>query len=97
MDYWEQWYLNSQPVLDYVKSVFEEDGDLHHDLNDDSFHMFGNTINPGHFIGFGIGAAYVASPLDIIPDFIPIVGYVDDVLILRATTAIGGEIGSWFD
>jgi len=73
-----------------------EDGDLQHSERD-GFSMFGNNLNVGHGIGFAIGALYVASPLDFIPDFIPFVGFVDDIFVLRATTAIGGEIGSWFD
>ena len=28
--------------------------------------------------------AYLASPIDLIPDFIPIVGHVDDVLVVSA-------------
>ena len=31
-------------------------------------------------LGFAI--AYAASPIDLIPDFIPVVGYLDDLLIL---------------
>ena len=32
-------------------------------------------------IALGAGALYLLSPLDLIPDFIPFVGYVDDVLL----------------
>jgi uncharacterized membrane protein YkvA (DUF1232 family) len=28
-------------------------------------------------------AAYVASPVDLVPDFIPVVGRVDDLLVMR--------------
>ncbi len=31
-------------------------------------------------LGFAVG--YAASPIDLIPDFIPVVGYLDDFLIL---------------
>ena len=30
----------------------------------------------------GIAIVYLLSPIDIIPDFIPVVGYLDDVLIV---------------
>jgi uncharacterized membrane protein YkvA (DUF1232 family) len=30
----------------------------------------------------GFAVAYAASPIDLIPDFIPVVGYLDDLLIL---------------
>jgi uncharacterized membrane protein YkvA (DUF1232 family) len=30
----------------------------------------------------GFAAAYVASPIDIIPEFIPVIGWIDDVLLL---------------
>lgn len=48
--------------------------------------------NPGHLIGMGLGAMYVVSPLDFIPDFIPVLGLVDDYLVLRLSTSLGGYI-----
>ena len=48
------------------------------------------STNPGHILGAVAGGIYVASPIDVIPDFIPIVGYVDDLFVMRASTALGG-------
>ena len=33
-------------------------------------------------------ALYVASPIDLIPDFIPVVGYLDDVAVVLASVAL---------
>ena len=36
----------------------------------------------------GITVAYALSPVDLIPDFVPVLGYLDDVLLLPALIAL---------
>lgn len=59
--------------------------------------MIGGNTNPGHILGFSLGAAYVAWPLDFIPDFIPIIGYLDDAAVLSLSTNLGGWLWDMMD
>lgn len=40
----------------------------------------------------GLALAYALSPIDLIPDFIPVLGYLDDVLILSGLIAIAVKL-----
>ena len=39
-------------------------------------------------IAASLSVAYALSPIDLIPDFIPVLGYLDDLLVLPALTAL---------
>jgi uncharacterized membrane protein YkvA (DUF1232 family) len=47
-----------------------------------------------HKVSLALLLAYLASPIDLVPDFIPVVGYLDDaalvVVVLRALVRSGG-------
>ena len=36
------------------------------------------------FAAFMIGVAYLVSPIDIVPDVIPLAGWIDDIMVLAA-------------
>jgi uncharacterized membrane protein YkvA (DUF1232 family) len=40
----------------------------------------------------GIVVAYALSPIDLIPDFIPVIGYLDDLLIVPAGIALAARL-----
>lgn len=40
-----------------------------------------NTPKPAKFF-LGLAVAYALSPIDLIPDFIPLLGYLDDAVVL---------------
>jgi uncharacterized membrane protein YkvA (DUF1232 family) len=42
------------------------------------------SLPRGVRIGLGLLLAYLASPIDLVPDFIPVVGYADDAIIVAA-------------
>ena len=77
------WYLKYEDII--------EEG------QDADAPFFVGNANAGTVIGFTIGAAYVISPIDFIPDFIPVIGYVDDAIVLRFTTSLGTYLWDVFD
>ena len=53
------------------------------------------TLGAGVRIRLGLLLAYLLSPIDLVPDFVPVIGYADDViivaLVLRSVIARAGE------
>lgn len=47
----------------------------------------GDTPLPAKIMA-GITVAYALSPIDLIPDFIPVLGYLDDLILLPALIAL---------
>ena len=45
------------------------------------------TPLPAKLVAFGL-AAYALSPIDLIPDFIPVLGYLDDLILLPLGIAL---------
>lgn len=40
------------------------------------------TVSPGVRVKLALLLAYLLSPLDLVPDFLPVIGYADDVIIV---------------
>lgn len=53
------------------------------------------TLGAGVRVRLALLLAYLLSPVDLVPDFVPVIGYADDViivaLVLRAVIARAGE------
>ena len=48
--------------------------------------LLGDSRVPARYkAGLGLLAAYLALPFDLVPDFIPVVGYLDDALLVMLT------------
>ena len=84
-------------LLERGVGYYLEYKEIAQDMEDVDGPLWTGNLNPGHVIGFTLGAAYVAWPLDFIPDYIPVVGYVDDALILNASTTLGGWVWDKLD
>ena len=48
------------------------------------------TPLPAKLVAFGL-AAYALSPIDLIPDFIPVLGYLDDLILLPLGIALRSD------
>ena len=44
-------------------------------------------------VALGVGIAYAISPIDVIPDFIPFFGLLDDVLVVAVSTLTAMGLG----
>lgn len=49
-------------------------------------------VHPLARIGFPLLILYLLSPIDLIPDFIPVLGYVDDLLILLLALCVFAKL-----
>ncbi len=59
------------------KEWYEDFMTLLHMITDSEF-----SLSPGTWATIAGALAYVVFPVDIIPDFIPIVGWIDDIFVL---------------
>ena len=48
-----------------------------------------DSLPPAMRTGLALLLAYLAFPIDLVPDFIPVLGYADDAVIVAARTALG--------
>lgn len=53
--------------------------------------------NPGNLVGLGLASIYIVNPFDLIPDFIPGIGLLDDYAVARLGWSLGGVIYDIFD
>ena len=73
------WYLSTSEVED-KGFVVQEDPFYEH------------KPNPGNYIGLAIASIYVVMPFDLIPDFIPVIGQMDDIAFVRLSWNLGGFV-----
>lgn len=53
--------------------------------------------NPGNIAGLGLAMIYLLWPIDLIPDNIPVIGYMDDLAVIRFSYSVGGVLYDIFN
>lgn len=64
--------------------------EFNEELNEDAERKA--MANPGNYFGLGLASIYVVWPLDFIPDFIPVIGMMDDIAVMRFGWTAGGIV-----
>jgi uncharacterized membrane protein YkvA (DUF1232 family) len=71
-------------VMKLIATLKQKVRALKHEMLALYYASFHPSLNVLPKIVIGITLAYLLSPIDLIPDFIPILGYIDDLLIVPA-------------
>lgn len=77
LDALEEWMRKATLIPDFLSTFIKNVKLLYEMLCDQEFRISGTAKR---WIVFALG--YFISPIDLIPDFVPIVGYIDDALVI---------------